>query len=578
MTSKKTQHAYRKDFRTVAPASNGSPLFGSPDARALRYLLYEALWENTAYDGGPYGTHVWSHSFKVKHALYAYTKGVYNPTYRLVEFWASNLWGGQLDDEAGDGVKKPSALPIRTRNDNPKLRKAIAQLWRNSRWEATKTKAARYGAMLGDSPIRLDIQPIRNRPNKWLVRIVPEHPRKYRDVLFGPTGEVIEYLFEEVRRDPRQGIDAGINSKPINYVVYREHARLEGDQVVFKTYLDDKAHNWRGLNSDGKDLPAQWNLQWPMLPLVWTQHIDAGQDFGVSEVHCGLEKFTGIDDVGSKFNDHIRQTVKSRWLLAGITAREITESKALRKKPSEKDPEPGRDEEANICSQKTDAKAHSLTSSLDLQGASTTLTDRLSEIERDYPELRYDRLRSTVESSAEALREIRKPVITKAHERRKAYDPNLCTIQALAVCVAGELNSEGFEGFSLKDFGTEAVEHSIGPRPVFEVEPLDRYAEDLQNATASRTWREADVPLEICLERAGWDPEIIQRAVKLAEEEAERAAQQALDLNRAKGPGLTDGQRNGQPGGRGTTGAKAQPRGKAPKGTAGRSRRHEPTG
>jgi hypothetical protein len=533
--SRTTNTVYDKSCRTISPDRHGQPQYSTPKARLQRSLLHEALWENTAYDGGPYGTHSWSHSFKKRNALYEYTKGLYNPTYRLVEFWAVHIWGGALDDKAGDGHKIQSAIPIVTPRTNKPLRACISKLWKDSNFDSKKTVAGRNGALYGDCPLMLDID-----YNREIVRIVPANPKDFVDVRFDEYGNVTEYLFEQVRRDPLQPLGDLVT----RFVVYREHAKLTSAGAEFATFLNGKPFNWRGLDRDQKEHPSDWSLPgWPMLPVVWIKHIDIGQETGVAEIHGGLEKFMAIDDTGSKFNDHVRQAVKPRWLLAGVSQRDLNDAKTVRKKASIDLPEPGRDEDATICASKPDAKAHSLTTSLDLQGASVTITTFLSEIERDYVELRYDRLRSTVESSAKALRELRKPVITKVNERRKAYDPALTTIMRFAIAVGGELRFKGYEGFALSDFDGPDTEFSIPPRAVFEVEPIDRIDDETEAAGMVNMWVQAGVPLINALERASWQPEEIASVQTEVERLAAQAAKHQQDLanaNRAE-PGNDPG-------------------------------------
>src|SRR5512140_653780 len=86
--------------------------YGDFDGRKMRYTLYWSYYENSAYRN----IHKWAHQFKSTYGLYKYTRSIYNPAYRLGEFWKAHLWGGTLDVNAGDGVSVPSALPIITDN------------------------------------------------------------------------------------------------------------------------------------------------------------------------------------------------------------------------------------------------------------------------------------------------------------------------------------------------------------------------------------------------------------------------------------------------------------------------------
>ena len=88
--------------------------------RRLRYAIYWSFYENTAYRD----SHRWAKRYKVEHDLYRYIRNIYNPAYRIGEFWKAHLWGGIIDFE---NIEK-SALPIKT--DNEALIDAIAQVYR----------------------------------------------------------------------------------------------------------------------------------------------------------------------------------------------------------------------------------------------------------------------------------------------------------------------------------------------------------------------------------------------------------------------------------------------------------------
>src|SRR5262245_35033429 len=74
----------------------GYDRYGRFAARLQRYALYWAMYENSQYDT----VHKWAQQYLTEYGLYRYTRGVYNPSKRLGDFWASHLMGGTLDPEA----------------------------------------------------------------------------------------------------------------------------------------------------------------------------------------------------------------------------------------------------------------------------------------------------------------------------------------------------------------------------------------------------------------------------------------------------------------------------------------------
>src|ERR687883_1953199 len=121
--------------------------WNDPQGRALRYALYWSFFENTAYRN----VHRWTTKMRADYGLYAHTRSIYSPAYRLAEFWVAHLLGGPLDPQAGGSVASGSAIPIelgggvQARNGKA-LRQAIAALWRSSNWAVQKDIWTRYGS------------------------------------------------------------------------------------------------------------------------------------------------------------------------------------------------------------------------------------------------------------------------------------------------------------------------------------------------------------------------------------------------------------------------------------------------
>jgi hypothetical protein len=62
--------------------------------------------------------------------------------------------------------------------------------------------------------------------------------------------------------------------------------------------------------------------------------------------------------------------------------------------------------------------------------------------------------------------------------RRAGYDSALMRAHQMAVAIGGMRGYVGYQGFSLDSYRAGALEHSIGDRPVFAIDPLDRIEED----------------------------------------------------------------------------------------------------
>lgn len=456
-------------------------------ARMVRYSLLWAMNENKAYDK----INSWSQLYKYEYGLYDHIRGIYNPTFRLGEFWKSHLWGGMLDAAAGDGKEIKSALPIIT--DNKALRPAIAQVWKWSNWKSKKDVFSLWGTILGDGIIKVEDKP---RLGKVYLSLV--HPSRLADVVLDEWGNVKGYALEYERSDPRKE-----NGKA---VMYQELAYRDGDNVIYETYLNNEPYAW----DENQDWT--WSIPYGFVPMVFVKHNDVGLNFGWSEIHPSLSKFREVDDQASKLHDQIRKVISGGWLMAGLN------------EPEDDEESEDRESENMIWTTNSEAKAQSLVNDIDVAAVSANIKQLLEELERDYPELRKDLNNATGDISGRALRINRSPVEDKVLQRRVNYDDALVRAQQMAVSIGGMRKYEGFQSFNLDSYKRGNLAHSIGERPVFAEDPLD--SSEVQSAfwSAAAQAKSAGMPLEIFLEENGWSKEKIAKVTAKIDENRKKIA------------------------------------------------------
>lgn len=513
-----TMTAYKAFQQAYAASDQANDKFASWDARKLRYSLLWAMYENTAYDQ----VHAWAESYKSQYGLYQAIRNIYNPSYRLGEFWKSHLLGGMLDPLAGDGQAKPSAIPIATKNE--KLRPAIAKVWQWSNWQIKKDIFCLWTPVLGDGIIKVEDDPERG---KVYLNVV--HPSKLKEIDLDDFGNVKGYILEYQEDDPRPG-RAG------NKVAYREVVSRDGNDVVYQTYLNDGLYAWNENQGD------TWSVEYGFVPLIFQKHNDVGLDFGWSEFFPGLSKFREVDDQASKLHDQIRKMVEGAWLLAGVQDPKktiVAQGRSATQSDEEKakNPQPVREEMKVIFSNNADAKAHSLVAPLNIGEATANIQSILQELERDYPELRVDLANVSGDISGRALRINRGPAESKVLQRRPNYDNALVRAHQMAVAIGGWRKYAGFEGFDLGSYDAGELEHSIAERPVFDTDPMDKLEEDGAFWENSKKAKDSGVPLTVYLELNGWPKDKIAKVINSPEYqmrmqsmelalEGQRAAQQ----------------------------------------------------
>lgn len=441
--------------------------FGEFEARRLRYAIYWAAYENTIYRDG---VHRWSKAYKTKHGLYRYIRGIYNPAYRLGEFWKTHIWGGDL----------ASAIPIET--DIEGLNEAIQQVYRWSNWQIYKDVVALHGSVLGDVALMVVDDAARGK-----VYIDVIHPGTIAEIETDDFGNVKAYVLKEKRLDPR---NTG------NEVTYSEEAFRDGDNVVYRTFLNDTPYDWSG---DGRGV--EYTRPYGFIPMVLIQHNNVGQDWGWAEIHPGRQKFAELDDLASNFHDYVRKSVNAPMLLSGVDqprgAMNTTRTQATETTAAD-NPTPGR-EELPFLYGPVGAGATPLLAPLDIASTLEAIQQLLLAIEEDYPELKVSRRAQEVsqEKSGKAIREARKEAEGKVKQRRQNYDDALIRINQMAVAIGGFNGyGEAFTGFNLDSYAAGQLEHTIADRPVFAADPLDDYEVDLAQVTAwGKRWEAAQVPI-----------------------------------------------------------------------------------
>jgi len=528
---------FRKSYLATEPdytAALYGDRYGDRIPRLVRYAVFWAAYENSLYDGqvptstdssttvyGDAMVHAWAGAFKQAMGLYRYTRGILNPVNRLVEFHATHVLGGELDDAAGDGVEIKSALPILEATDAH--RAAIARLWRDSNWSIEKDTLVRQGAAKGDAFLAVcDAW----EDGRVYLEVIP--PQEISLLSKDCFGHVKGYVRERYRDDPdsppRTILDL---DTPIPQVLYSETAERDGDMVLYRTYRDRAPYAW-------DDRPQEWAVPYGFVPLWHIQHIPSGNGWGRPEAFSGLVKFCEGDEQASKLHDAVRKAVETTWLLSGVRQQELSQALA-QAAPTAGKTQPGRNESLTICAQDPQAKASPMLPDLNVADVTMNLRFVVEQTLQDYPELRYELIRASGDANAKALAEARKPAEAKVRARRVAYDQAVLRATQAALAIGGwryqqtrDPRLADYAGFSLDSYARGQLAFRIGPRPVFEATPADRIEDETARANLVKALIDAGVPLPMALARAEWDEDSIEEIEdhldELAREESERLA------------------------------------------------------
>lgn len=480
------------------------------EARRLRYSILWSYYESTTYRAF---LHTWATKYLQDFGLYKYARNIFNPSYRLAEFWVSALVGGVLDDGAGDTGALPIAIPQTTdKTTAENLRAAIVRIWKDSNWQVNKSIWARYGVVKGDTVLRVVDDTGREKVYLEVVR-----PDILKHIRRDPSGNVKAYEIEEVRDDPTDA------SKP--KVTYTEIAERVAESfpedapggqglVRYQTFLNGKPYAWNGV-------AAEWTENYGFVPMVVVKHIDVGLEWGWAELLPGLAKLREADDQWSVIDDHIRVKHKAPWL---FNFKKPTATPApANAAPTFETPQPGREDLNALYIDKEQAKGQALVADLQIEHALTNLAQIIAQLEKDYPEIRDELYKvGGQDASGKAIRILREPVELRASERRSVYDSALVRAQMMAVSIGAQKGYPGFEAFSATSFQEGRLTHSIAARPVFRIDPAEKIEQETAFWKAAQEAEKAHVAVEVWLEMQGWDADKIGRVTSNPEFQARR--------------------------------------------------------
>ena len=506
--------AFREGYITSDLLDSGD--YDNHDARKLRYQIFWSMYENTMYRD----IHSWAQALRTQYGLYKNIRNIYNPTFRMVEFWKMIVWGGFLDDEA----EETGAIPIKTSSEQ--VRKGIKQLWQDSNWALYKDILVGWGTSLGDTAIRVvDDTELRE------VRMEPVHPATIKDIEFDPKNNVTMYELEEGR----------LHWETEKEVTYREIATLVGDVVTYETFVDDTPTGW-----DGQ--PETWSEQYGFIPFVMIQHNNVGSSWGWPEVHAALSKINELEDLASKLSDYIRKVVDPVWLFNFKKPKVDADMQMQTENASANRPYPGREEMPAIYVPNPQANAIPLvTDMIDVEKTLMAINGILSELERDFPELQMDIWSVGGYTTGTAMKTARQRVERKVQQRRPNYDGALIRAHKMALSIGSQRSYDGYSGFD-GELTDDKFDHSIpADRIIFEADALEeldkkkKFWDTLINVLSKA---KGQIPPEMVLKDFGWSDDKIKEYLEAAEEyKTQVEAEMAEGVEDGEDQGSEDGGR-----------------------------------
>ncbi len=492
---------YRRDALVPSGARSLSPAVESDwdtyEARLWRYHHYDLYYFNTVFSQ----LDRYARQHLKDDDLYRYTRGIFNPVWRLVNITVAKCYGGNLDWQ----TLRTGAVPLEGLDDE--LTAAIRQLWKWSNWAQLKMRYARFLARYGDGVLKVVDDPARGR-----VRLEVLHPGVVREADIDAVGYVKRIVIEYERDDPEKEGESCLYREVITQEEFATYRVKHGEAALYPWHSDPRGNP-----------REKWRNPYGFVPVALAQAADVGRQWGATTFHGGtLSKLDALNDLASLVFDHMRQTVDAMWYIAG--ARSIEELDV-----QEPEDENAERSTVQVMTGPEGSQPYPMVANIDFSGALEHIKTMLDEIRDDCPELSFADLREFQLNSSPAVRLALGDAIDRLTEFNGNADAALLRAFQMAITVGGIGGYANFEPFGVGDYEAGNLD--------FQIKPRDIVPDELSKREVLELWRDTEAPPRWIWEATGRSAEEIAEA----EIEAfEREREVAADVARALATGVAD--------------------------------------
>jgi hypothetical protein len=460
-----------------------------------------------------------SQDYVGRYGLYRGMRFIENPVQALVDFYAGQVYPGQLTEDGSElpeGIQ--SAIPFSKDTPNP-LKSAVAQIWQWSNWQTKKSVEVRYGAALGDAFVEVvdDVE-------AGIVYLDVLWPGFICDLKLDNRGNVKAYVME-YRVEEREIDERGVYQITETYM-YRKVVDQDGISI----YHDDQL------------VSATPNI-YGFAPGVWIKHSDRGTDHGACAFAGSMSRVDELNSTISIVNDHIKKAMQNPRLISTKTPSSIRQYFDNDKRPAntETPASNANQEEALIMTAPEDTKVQSLLGDLNIADAGKEIDRQERIIEKAHPEINfYQMLREMTQLTGPAADRIIGDAKAKYFEAASNYDTANIKLFQMSVAIAGMRLAEGAGGwaqrtnqqqkfgpYGLESYKQGKLDMAIVPRPLLTPTRTEQAQEKQTIWQAVKTAIDAGVPLESAAEDiAGLTPDQIAKLMQAKQKaDLEREAQ-----------------------------------------------------
>lgn len=436
------------------------------EAQVALYDYRWHLYQNSVFDD----LAKWQR-YRTQYGLYRYIRPLYNPTRRLVDFYAGIVYPGVLATDAKrlpDGTQL--AIPL-AEDIDPNLRNAIGQLWQWSNWQTGKNLYVRYGAALGDVGVEVVDELDRGKVTFGVI-----WPSLVTDLELDSTGNVKRVVMEYTIED-----ETG-----------RKHDyRKLMDTDVIEESLDDEV------------VSSEVN-PYSFVPFVWCKHTDLGTDHGNPAIR-NVSKIDELNEIASHAHDRTHAVLDSPVVAAGKGSRTLGENESAPRSTTDENtvnPMAGRAKLKVIRAE----EGGSMSAVQLPEGEALNYMDKLlGEIEADHPEIvMYAQLREMSQVTGPGADRLVGDTLAYVQEARSNYDTQTIKSHQMAVAIAGWRANTGAWGrnltrqqqaflpFGLDSYQKGDLDFEIMPRSLFPPAPKEEMSGNAATIRAARQLMEEE--------------------------------------------------------------------------------------
>lgn len=454
------------EFRRVYANPQAAAGTDANDERRAAYPLLWSYYENNAFEEAG----KWA-AYRSRYRLYKAIRPIYNPTRRLVDFYAGIVYQGAWTVDPAHMTEPHTAIPFAEGTDR-QLLGAIGQVFAWSNWQAYKGLAIRYGAALGDSMIAVVDDLARQKVYFEII-----WPGNVAELERDARGNVTAYALEYDTTD-----DAG---RAYTY-------RREVDKTSFREY------------ADGKQIEETPN-PYGFVPAVWIQHTPTSADHGEPALRS-LGKVDELNALAASANDQALRIHSAPLMVAGdnIDLSPGTPAAVRQRNPAAANKAAADTAQTiQIITGATGARIEAATMEA---GETIALMEHLiAEIEHDHPEITmFTQLRGMSQVTGPAAERMFGDVATLVDAARAQYDRGTIALCQMAAAIggwrlatgawpAGTRQQQLFAGFDLDSYAAGALDLTIQPRPLIPMteEERIRIEQQRQALEADRSYQAA---------------------------------------------------------------------------------------